>query len=90
MVTHVAVLDDYHGLASSHFSKLDPSQYSIQYFPATLRPYHDAVTSQAEKDELVRRLEPFQVIGKDTLDYHTLQILLTPYLSDHARKNAFP
>jgi hypothetical protein len=65
MVIHVAVLDDYHSLASSHFSKLDPSQYSIQYFPETLRPYNDADTSEAERDELVRRLEPFQVIGND-------------------------
>ncbi|RGP69258.1 d-isomer specific 2-hydroxyacid dehydrogenase [Fusarium longipes] len=63
MVTHVAVLDDYHGLAPTHFSKLDPSQYSIKYFPQTLRPYHDGHTSQAEKDELVRRLEPFDVIA---------------------------
>ncbi|KAL6924083.1 hypothetical protein ACHAPO_011332 [Fusarium lateritium] len=63
MVTRVAILDDYHGLSSSHFSKLDPSKYSFEYFPATLRPYHDDDTPQAERDELVQRLEPFEVIG---------------------------
>ncbi|KAG4268169.1 D-isomer specific 2-hydroxyacid dehydrogenase [Fusarium proliferatum] len=63
MATHVAVLDDYHGLASSHFARLDPSQYAIQYFPATLRPYNHPDTTQAEKDELVQRLEPFQVLA---------------------------
>ncbi|OBS18933.1 hypothetical protein FPOA_10658 [Fusarium poae] len=63
MVTRVGILDDYHGLASSHFSKLDPSQYSFEYFPATLRPYHDEHTSHAERDELVQRLEPFEVIA---------------------------
>ncbi|KAF5536870.1 d-isomer specific 2-hydroxyacid dehydrogenase [Fusarium mexicanum] len=63
MVTHVAVLDDYHGLAPSHFAKLDASQFAIQYFPATLRPYNHPDTPQAEKDELVQRLEPFEVIA---------------------------
>ncbi|RGP74014.1 d-isomer specific 2-hydroxyacid dehydrogenase [Fusarium sporotrichioides] len=63
MVTRVAILDDYHGLASSHFSKLDPSQYSFEYFPVTLCPYHDEGTSQAQKDELVQRLKPFEVIA---------------------------
>ena len=64
MVTQVAVLDDYHGVASSHFAKLDPSQYVIKYLPATLRPYNHPDTPQAERDELAERLEPFEVIGK--------------------------
>jgi hypothetical protein len=64
MVTYVAVLDDYHGLAASHYSRLDPSQYTIHYFPATLPSYNHAETSQAERDSLVERLEPFEVIGK--------------------------
>ncbi|KAM0372834.1 hypothetical protein ACHAPY_009439 [Fusarium culmorum] len=63
MVTRVAVLDDYHGLASSHFSKLDRSLFSFEYFPATLRPYLDDDTAQAERDELIKRLKPFQVIA---------------------------
>ncbi len=65
MVTQVAVLDDYHGIASSHFAKLDPSQYVIKHLPATLRPYSQQDTPQAERDELAERLEPFEVIGKD-------------------------
>jgi phosphoglycerate dehydrogenase-like enzyme len=64
MVTQVAVLDDYHDLAVKHFSKLDSSKFDIKYFPTTLRPYNHEDTPQAEKDELVARLEPFEVIGK--------------------------
>jgi hypothetical protein len=64
MATHVAVLDDYHGLAASHYSRLEPSQYTVHYFPATLPSYNHADTSQAERDLLVERLERFEVIGK--------------------------
>jgi hypothetical protein len=63
MLTQGAVLDDYHGLAVKHFSKLDSSKFDIKYFPTTLRPYHHVDTTQAERDELVARLKPFEVIG---------------------------
>jgi hypothetical protein len=65
MATQVAVLDDYHGIAVEHFSKLDSSKYDIKYFPATLPPYSHVDTLQAEKDELIARLEPFEIIGTD-------------------------
>lgn len=55
----------YHGIACSHFAKLDPSQYVIKYLPATLRPYNHPDTPQAERNELAERLEPIEVIGKD-------------------------
>lgn len=64
MVTQVAVLDDYQGVAALHYAKLDPSSYAVKYFPATLRPYSHPDTPQAERDELAARLEPFDVIGK--------------------------
>lgn len=67
MVTQVAVLDDYHGVAPRHFAKLDPSIYVVKHFPATLPPYNHPDTTQAERDELAERLEPFEVIGKDGL-----------------------
>ncbi|PFH59428.1 hypothetical protein XA68_12405 [Ophiocordyceps unilateralis] len=63
MTTQVAVLDDYHGLASSHFDKLNKLIYDVKYFPETLRSFSHADTSQAERDELVKRLEPFEVIA---------------------------
>ncbi|PHH91865.1 hypothetical protein CDD83_9959 [Cordyceps sp. RAO-2017] len=63
MATRVAVLDDYHGLARSHFDKLNTSLYAIEYFPETLRPYDHPDTPQAERDELAKRLEPFAVIA---------------------------
>ncbi|RDA93044.1 hypothetical protein CP533_0677 [Ophiocordyceps camponoti-saundersi (nom. inval.)] len=62
-ITKVAVLDDYHGLAPAHFNKLDNSLYAIEYFPETLRPYNHAETTQEQRDELVQRLEPFEVIA---------------------------
>ncbi|KAJ5096449.1 hypothetical protein NUU61_005805 [Penicillium alfredii] len=63
MVTQVAVLDDYHGVAPGHFAKLDPSIYVVKHFPATLPPYNHPDTTQAERDELAERLEPFEVIA---------------------------
>lgn len=62
MATKVAVLDDYHGLAPSYFGKLDPSVFTVKYFPETLRPYNNATTSEEERQELIKRLEPFDVI----------------------------
>ncbi|RCI11216.1 hypothetical protein L249_7645 [Ophiocordyceps polyrhachis-furcata BCC 54312] len=59
----VAVLDDYHGLAPAHFNKLDGSVYAVDFFPETLRPYNHAETSQEERDKLVKRLEPYEVIA---------------------------
>ncbi|KAK7222626.1 hypothetical protein V2G26_010629 [Clonostachys chloroleuca] len=63
MATKVAVLDDYHGLAPSYFGKLDPSVFTVKYFPETLRPYNNATTSEEERQELIKRLEPFDVIS---------------------------
>lgn len=59
-MTTVAVLDDYQGCARSHFGKLDPSKYEVAYFPQTLLPWSKA--PQPVRDELVQRLEPFDVI----------------------------
>lgn len=63
MVTNVAVLDDYQGFARPHFGKLD-SSYKVTYIPDTLVPYNHPDTPQSVKDELVSRLEPFEVICK--------------------------
>ncbi|CAK7231117.1 hypothetical protein SCUCBS95973_007804 [Sporothrix curviconia] len=59
----VAVLDDYKGHATAYFAKLDPAAFEVVYFADTLLPYNHASTPQAEKDKLVARLEPFQVIS---------------------------
>ena len=58
----IAVLDDYQGLSETKFSKLDPSKYHVTYFRDTLPPYNRPDTPQSVKDELVKRLEPFQII----------------------------
>ncbi|KHN93966.1 D-isomer specific 2-hydroxyacid dehydrogenase [Metarhizium album ARSEF 1941] len=61
MVTSVAVLDDYQGFAPPHFNKLD-SNFAVTYYPDTLLPYNHPATPQAVKDDIVKRLEPFDVI----------------------------
>ncbi|KKA28575.1 hypothetical protein TD95_002914 [Thielaviopsis punctulata] len=58
----VAVLDDYQGFAEGPFSKLDPSKFTVSYFPHTLKPFNHANTEDAERAELVARLEPFDII----------------------------
>lgn len=64
MVVQVAVLDDYQNFAPAHFDKLSGSTFAVRYFPETLRPYDHPDTPQHIKDELVSRLEPFEVICK--------------------------
>lgn len=58
----VAVLDDYQGVSEPHFAKLDPSQFEVSQFKDTLLPYNHPDTPQSAKDELVQRLEPFDII----------------------------
>ncbi len=60
----VAVLDDYQGVSKAPFSKLDPSKFEVTQFSDTLLPYNREDTPQSVKDELVKRLEPFQIICK--------------------------
>ncbi|OAA47908.1 D-isomer specific 2-hydroxyacid dehydrogenase [Metarhizium rileyi] len=62
MSIKVAVLDDYQGVAPAHFNKLDPN-FVVTYIPDTLLPYNHPDTSQAVKDEIVKRLEQFEVIS---------------------------
>jgi len=79
MAIRVAVLDDYHDIAPSHYGKLDPSRYAIEYFPTTALPYSHTNTPQAEKDKLVARLQAFEVIGKDTCLVHPFLNLILAY-----------
>jgi len=58
----IAVLDDYQGLSQTKFSKLEPGEFEVTYFPVTLPAYDRSDVPQAKKDELVQRLLPFQVI----------------------------
>jgi hypothetical protein len=58
----VAVLDDYQGLSPPHFESLDTQLYEVTVFQDTLLPYNHKSTPQDVKDQLVKRLEPFDVI----------------------------
>ncbi|KAM6485000.1 D-isomer specific 2-hydroxyacid dehydrogenase [Trichoderma sp. SZMC 28011] len=58
----IAVLDDYQHASEKHFAKFK-DQHEIAYFPDTLLPYNGPDTPQSVKDELVKRLEPFNVIS---------------------------
>ena len=62
--TKVAILDDYQGFADSYFEKLDSSKYEVASLKETLLPYNHPDTPQSIKDELVKRLEPFDIICK--------------------------
>ena len=76
MVLHIAVLDDYHGIASSYYSKLDLNQYAITYLPETQRPYNHTDTSQTDKDKLAESLALYDIIGKPVVHLiHALSAL---------------
>ncbi|KAK1569384.1 D-isomer specific 2-hydroxyacid dehydrogenase [Colletotrichum navitas] len=58
----IAVLDDYQGLSTPQFSKLDKSLFDVTFFKDTLLPYNHPGTPGHVRDALVSRLEPFDVI----------------------------
>lgn len=58
----VAILDDYQGLADPYFEKLDSAKYDVVSIKDTLLPYNHPDNPQSGKDELVQRLQPFDVI----------------------------
>ncbi|KAJ4165091.1 hypothetical protein LMH87_006738 [Akanthomyces muscarius] len=62
MTLKIAVLDDYQGVAERHFGTLG-DEFEIIYFKDTLLPYNHPATPQSVRDELVQRLEPFQIIS---------------------------
>ncbi|KAL2795018.1 D-isomer specific 2-hydroxyacid dehydrogenase [Aspergillus keveii] len=51
-----AILDDYQGIAAPHFAHLE-DRVEIAHFPETLDPRNDA-----QRDALIERLRPFDVI----------------------------
>ncbi|KAI1635081.1 D-isomer specific 2-hydroxyacid dehydrogenase [Biscogniauxia mediterranea] len=58
----IAVLDDYQKVSVPLFARLTSSGYKVTTFTDTLLPYNHPDTSKDAKDELVRRLEPFDII----------------------------
>lgn len=62
--TKVVILDDYQGVADPFFKKLDPSKYEVVSIKDTLLPYNHQDSSQSNKDALVERFKPFDVICK--------------------------
>ncbi|KAH7155674.1 hypothetical protein B0J13DRAFT_582558 [Dactylonectria estremocensis] len=58
----VVVLDDYQGFSDPHFTKLDSAKFEVTSIKDTLLPYNSPATPQSVKDELVKRLEPFEII----------------------------
>jgi len=64
----VAVLDDYQGISEPKFKALDSTRYHVEFFKDTLRPYNHPDTQQDVKDKLVKRLEPFTVIGEHIVE----------------------
>lgn len=58
----VAVLDDYQGVSAPAFAKLDTSSFEVTTFRDTLQPYNRPDTTDAEREALVQRLLPFDII----------------------------
>jgi hypothetical protein len=63
----IAVLDDYQEISVPRFERLRLSGYNVTTFTDTLLPYNHPDTPQAAKDELVKRLEPFNIICESAL-----------------------
>ncbi|SPO02525.1 related to formate dehydrogenase [Cephalotrichum gorgonifer] len=61
-VLKVAVLDDYQGVSKTSFDALDRASFEVTIFRDTLRPYSHPDTNDAERDALVERLLPFEII----------------------------
>ncbi|CAN9244941.1 unnamed protein product [Alternaria alternata] len=59
----LAVLDDYHNIAASHFTHIDPSKVDITVFNDTLPSYSHPGTSDAARKALVNRLKPFSALS---------------------------
>ena len=57
----VAVLDDYQELSKPHFKALGP-EYEVAFLKDTLPPYNHPATSPGDKEQLVQRLAPFNII----------------------------
>lgn len=60
---NLAVLDDYHGIASKHFDHINPSKVEITVFNDTLPSYLHPRTSDEDRKALVNRLKPFAVLS---------------------------
>ncbi|KAI0855278.1 D-isomer specific 2-hydroxyacid dehydrogenase [Xylaria cubensis] len=58
----IAILDDYQGISRIPFEQLRSAGYQVTTFTDTLAPYNYPETRQDEKDTLVNRLEPFNII----------------------------
>ncbi len=58
----IAVLDDYQNVSEPIFKQLDPATHQVTIFRDTLLPYGHPNTPQDVKDQLVKRLEPFDII----------------------------
>jgi len=59
----LAILDDYHGIAVSHFAHLQPTDVRITAFSDTLPAYTHPKTTDADRKKLVDRLKPFSVLS---------------------------
>lgn len=55
----IAVLDDYHGLSLNHFDRIG---WNVSVFRDTLPPYDHPDTPDSAREELVERLQRFDVI----------------------------
>jgi lactate dehydrogenase-like 2-hydroxyacid dehydrogenase len=58
----IAVLDDYQNIHKPYFDPLVSSNVTIDAYPDTLPNFSHPKTTSAQKDELISRLKPYEVI----------------------------
>ncbi|KAH7336478.1 D-isomer specific 2-hydroxyacid dehydrogenase [Rhexocercosporidium sp. MPI-PUGE-AT-0058] len=58
----IAILDDYQGVGFQHFQHLHPAKASIITFKDTLPSFSHSENTQHDRDLLITRLQPFEVL----------------------------
>jgi phosphoglycerate dehydrogenase-like enzyme len=62
-ILKLGVLDDNQSLAEAHFAHIPSSKIEITYFKDTLLPYSHPSTPDEEKEAIINRLKPFDVLS---------------------------
>jgi phosphoglycerate dehydrogenase-like enzyme len=62
-VPKLAILDDNLSISAPHFADIPSSKVEITIFTDTLPPYNHPSTSEEDKEALVNRLKPFNILS---------------------------
>jgi lactate dehydrogenase-like 2-hydroxyacid dehydrogenase len=62
-IPKLAILDDNLSISAPHFAHIPSSKVDITIFNDTLPPYNHPATSEEDKEALVNRLKPFDILS---------------------------